>query len=210
MIGWPDIAPVLLEQFTLAVKDRTLGDAGFSAQWWTGKVGFISDLQRFSLDLKMTRLRGIGEDETRTEFDEGSETLAVSQTGQRAFTIQASVIYADRSDDFFAMTALDRLRTRLRRRSAIDAMLAVGVAFASFGDAIKAPFKDGGRWLNAAVMDVNLLAVVNDVVETPDGGEWIDAVEITSHVEGVDGIELPVPPNVVEDLIPADWTPPDP
>lgn len=229
MIGWSAIAPVIKTLFGNLAQDRSLvvepvdGDGGtrsFEAEWAEGPGSAIHDVQRFALLLKVTTIAPYGLDELRNEYVDPNSTapadadylgqLRGTVVGWRKLTIQVKAISVDRTDEVWCMAPLERLRAGLRRQSSIDALLAVGVTLIGTENAVKTNFKDGARWMSAAVMSVNLCAVFNDVDPAPNS--WIERIHYDSHIQDGSGTELPSPPNVTGHAVPPDppEPPPDP
>jgi hypothetical protein len=215
-IRWTDICPVLVQVFTEIAADTELPATGFKAEWKEGQRGFTSDNQKLSLLLKVTSVVGIGTDETRDEYVDPTSTNVADrpylgrirsvQVGQRKFTLQVQALVPEHTDGQWAMAATERIRTRLLRPRISEKLLTVGVALIEIRPANKVSFKDNGRVVSSATMDIIFATVVNDVDPVPSG--WIEAIHYTSHIEDGSGAELPVPPNVTAQLVPSDWTPP--
>lgn len=199
MIGWAQIRPVLIEVFTEISADTTRSQQGFKAEWQNGRAGFISPEQKFLPRLKVVSVSGIGEDETRRETSVDG-TIAEKQVGQRRFTLQVQIVCVEDTDEVWSMAATERIRTRIMRPRIVDRLASVGVDARRVGNAVKATFKDGGRVVNAANIDVFMGAVVNDADPIPVGP--IDYVVATGRLKDVDGVELPHPPNWTNNEIP--------
>lgn len=202
-IGWTDINPVLVEVFTEIARDTTNLTSGFSAEWKEGPRAFTSPQQGFSLLLKVISVSGIGEDETRREMVD--DEIIETQVGQRRFTLQVQVIFPNHTDEQWAFAVTERIRTRLMRPRIIARLHAVDVAVHRVQQAVKVSFKDHGRIVSAANMDVMMGTVVNDTDDIPAG--WIQYVVATGHLQDTSGDELPSPPNWTDHEIP---TIPDP
>lgn len=200
MIGWVDINPVLLEVFTEAAVDRTRLSENFTAEWKEGPVGIINDQQCQALQLKITRVAGIGEDETRQteETVDGVTTVTETQTGQRKFTLQVRATVPAHTDEQWSMATLERVRMRLRLPRILERLLDLDVSLIRIDDAIKASFKDGGRVVSAANMDVIFGAVASENDPIPMG--WIQYLVISSHLK--EGTELEPPLQLVNAEVP--------
>lgn len=197
-IGWTQINPVLLSVFTEISLDTQRSSTGFTAEWTEGKRGFISPQQAFVPLLKVTSVVPIGEDETRRELVAGQ--LIETQVGNRRFTLQVQVICPEHTDERWAMAAASRIQTRINRPRILTRLDAVGVAVYSIGAAKKASFKDGGRVVSCALIDIMMGTVVNDTDDIPAG--WIQYAVLTGHLQDTSGAELPAPPNWDEHEIP--------
>lgn len=151
-----------------------------------------------ALLLKVTSVIGIGEDETR--YSEEGGVVTATQCGQRRFTLQIQAHSTEHTDDGWGIAILERIRTRIRRRSSIDRLLSVGVSIIRLEQAIDVSRKMDQRVQSIANMDVILGAVVNEDDPIPAG--WIEHVVITSHTEDASGIELPTALQLNEHEIP--------
>ena len=199
MIGWTQIKPVLIEVFTEISRDTNQPANGFTAEWEGSPAGFIKPEQSFVPRLKVLTVSGVGEDETRREVVGGK--LYETQVGQRLFTLQVQIVCPSHTDDAWAMSATERIRTRIRRPRILDRLLDVGVSVRRIGNAVKMPpFKDNGRAVNMANLDVFLGTVVNDADPIPVG--VIDYVVASGHLRDSNGTELPSPPNWTNNEIP--------
>jgi len=215
MISWNQIRPVLIDVFTKIAPDLNLGAVSFKATWREGQRGAIHDKQLCAVLLKVTSVVGIGEDETRRDFVAADSTdpadqeylgmLREVQTGQRKFNLQVEVHVPEQTDDSWAFNVTERIRTRIRRPSIIAQLSAVEVAFIRMTEAKKVTYKDNGRMISAAVLNVSFGTVANDIDPTPGG--WIEFVELTGHLQDTSGVELPAPPNWDQHWIPE--TPPE-
>jgi hypothetical protein len=198
VIGWSTIAPVLVDLTTRLARDDSLPTENFSAEWKERSRSFTHDGQSLSLLLKVTTVATIGDDETRYENHEGG--LRASQHGQRRVTLQVQAIVPEHTDELWAMAALERLRTRIRRPGSLTELLAVGVALIEDRQAVKVSFKDAGRWVSAANMDLVLAVVVNDVDPVPMN--WIERIELTSHLTHAPDVDAAAALNVTGELLP--------
>lgn len=191
MIGWTDILPVLQAVFTSCALDKTRQARGFTAEWHDGHRGFTSPTQKLTLTMKVTRVSGLGEDETRytEETVDGVPTVTEGQTGQRTFRLQLQAIVPEHTDEQWAMATLERIRMRLRKPSNIETLLALDVSLIRIEDAIKSNFRASGRIVSAGTMDVVFGAVANEDDPIPAG--WIQYLVISSHLRDLDGTELP-------------------
>lgn len=197
-IGWTQINPVLLAVFAEISADTTRSQQGFKAEWKESSRGFINPEQSFVPLLKVTSVVPIGEDEVRRELVAGE--LVETLVGNRRFTLQVQIICPDHTDERWAMAAASRIQTRINRPRILARLDAVDVAVYSIGAAKKASFKDGGRVVSCALLDIMMGTVVNDTDDVPAG--WIQYAILTGHLQDTSGVELPAPPNWDEHEIP--------
>jgi hypothetical protein len=199
-IGWTDINPVLKEVITECVLDTTRLSEGFKAEWKDGPRSLTSPHQRLSLLMKVARVSGLGEDETRTtEVTVGDvTTVTETQTGQRKVTLLLQAIVPEHTDEQWGMAAMERIRMRLRRPRIIDRLLDLEVSLIDIGDAIDGPLRDRGRIVSGATMEVFLGAVANE--DDPIPANWIQYLVISSHL--AEGTELPAGQQMVNVEVP--------
>jgi hypothetical protein len=208
MIGWTTISPALISLFGTLGKDSALevppvdgvgGTRSFKAEWKEGQRSATHDVQRLSVLIKVTTVVGLGTDDTVYEEVPSDSTdpadapylgqLRAVQLGQRKFTLQVQAIVPEHTDAFWAIAATERIRTGLRRPSTIAALDDVDVAIIDILPAIKASFKDNGRVVSCASLDVIFGTSATDIDPIPVG--WIETITYSSHISDVDGVELP-------------------
>ena len=210
MIDWPTVGGFLLQFFgDLAADPGRAGDV--STAWKEAARPAIGDQQRAQLLLKLTNVQSVGRDENRNEFVDPLSTdpddkpflgqLRPRLVGMRRFTIQVQAHVVERTDDLFCMVPLDRLRSALRKTENLAKLHEQEIALIRITDSVKGNYKDGGRVMSAGSMDVIMYAAFDDLSSIP--GSWIEKVVYTSHFEDVDGVELEVPPNVLNQQVPA-------
>ncbi len=207
MIPWTTLYPALLRLFgRLASND----DQSFEAEDRDRPRKIMSDAHRFTLTVRLLSVIGLGEDEERFDLIPGNATgadrkyagqLRPNITGQRKLVLQLECDSIENTDSGWAWTMIERVRTRMRRRTSIEALDAVEAALIRVGQGVQANFRHEGRMHSRVLLDIELGCVVNDQDPIPTG--WIERVEVTGHLQDVDGTELPHPPNPTNQLIPA-------
>jgi len=113
-------------------------------------------------------------------------------------TLRLEVNSSEVDDSQWALSILERIRTRLRRRRVIRSLLDLNVGIISILAAIDISAKASQRVQSRAVMDLLLTMVSSD--EDPVTVGWIAGVEITSKLQDVDGQLLPTPPNYTDTI----------
>lgn len=209
MMRWDEINPALVSLFTSLAVDQPAPTPpaqtpDWQAAWGERRREFVHPGQRQELLLKVTSCVSVGEDESRTDYDDEAEDVFETITGNRRFVLQVQARVLEHEDDLWAMQTLERLRTRLQWRSSLDALLAVNVALVEVRQAIKASATYDKRVWSIANMDVVLASSVNDANPIPVG--WIEHVNLEAKIRGVDGEVLATPPNNA----PGEWIPPLP
>jgi hypothetical protein len=198
-MDWATIKPALVSVFT----ELAFGGAGGpSAEWFDRPRSAISPAHRFALSLKITSVAGIGPDEeryTETTF-EGHPVLEAEVCGHRRVILRVEAIGTENTDSDHALHVIEQVRGRLWRRRTLDTLVAVGIGLVSAGPALDTTYKDGGRMVTRATLDVTLLVAASDVDTIKTG--VIEHVELTTQIKGQDGATLPSPPNVTDDTIP--------
>lgn len=128
--------------------------------------------------------------------------LRATIVGQRKFTLSVEVLFIEHTDAMWAFAVTERIRTRIWRQTSLDLLDSVNVAIIDVRAAnkFKPAVKDRGRVVSAASFDVIFGACISDPDPTPMG--WIERIGLTSHISDVDGVELPIPPNYVNKIIP--------
>jgi hypothetical protein len=210
MIGWSEIAPLLKTIFTELAPDPTRNTVRFATEWTEGQRGAVHTEQKLVIEMKLTTVVGIGRDETRRRYVDPASTdpadaaylgqQRVYQVGQRRFTIQVQAHMVDRTDSLMAQIPLDRIRVGLRLPRILERLHDAEVAHIRTERAVKVNYKDGGRSVSAASMDVVFGAAFT--YDDPIPGGWIERIEYSSHFADSDGSEIEVPPNVTDLMVP--------
>jgi hypothetical protein len=169
----------------------------------------MSVARKQTLTVQVLNVVSLGDDEERREDVAADATgddapwagkLRTRIVGHRKVTYRLVCDALENSDREWAWATIERIRTRLRRSTSIDALARVDASLNHVGAAIEANFTAQSRAHNRVILDFALNVRVNDVDETPTN--WIEHVVLTSEIENVDGDELPVPPNVTDLEIP--------
>lgn len=186
----------------------TTGQAGGAARcsWSYGSESASNAFMPFLMQLGTTGVLATleagqtYEAGTTFEWDGVAARLEEKVVGMRKFTLQVQAHSVERDDAGMCMVPLDRLRVGLRRRSTLDRIHAEELSIIRINDAVKMNYKDAARVVSAGSMDVVFYAAFDSIDPIP--ANWIETIFYTSHLEGTDGVELPVPPNVVNQQIP--------
>lgn len=211
---WSTVAPGLVSIFSaLALPDPTVPQVPAWVVEWRDRSRKATPtggpLKGVTLTLKITSVIGIGDDDRRVEYiapavppdlptpydDELQETIY----GLRRVTLNLQANMSEVSDGSWAVGLLESIRTRLRRRSVIDALLDLNVGIVRILAAQDISTRAQQHMQSRASMDVLLTMVASDMDPVPTG--WVQSVEITSLLEDVDGTTLPVPPNYTNEII---------
>lgn len=202
--AWSTVNPGLISIFgALASPDEgTVVGQNWSAEWKDRKVTAVATsgiLKGVKLYLKITSVVGIGDDDRRL-VDAGSGVLQETIYGLRRVTLNLQTTCTEVSDASWALSILERIRSRMRRRSVIDAMLALDIGQVRTLQVIDLSKTQDQKVQSRASMDVILTMLSSDQDPVPTG--WFNTIEFTSHIFDVNGVELPVPPNVLNKIIP--------
>jgi hypothetical protein len=195
VIGWTTLNPALLALFARLAVD---GDSTQIAEMadrprkamGLDKGAAPADTKR-TLTMQVVSCVGLGEDEERygdsadPAFEGGLEVLT---TGNRVLRLQLECLALENTDQSWAWTSIERIRTRLARSSSHEALHAVDASLHTVGNARPLGDRINGRGASRVMLEVALNVVVNDLDPVPGG--WIRTVEITSHMQDVDGTEL--------------------
>jgi hypothetical protein len=169
-------------------------DAGWRVEWLRGRRAFISPKTRAGVYLRVPMSRLVGLDEERIVPAAG---LSTQRHGQREFVLEVQVVsYAppDTATDTraaFVDDALEfaeRIRTRIQRQAARQALDAVNVSIVSFGDTRETELVVDSRVQQVVTLEIFMRAGWADEVETDL--DYFDHTELTSEVS--DGVsDLP-------------------
>lgn len=206
-IDWSTIKPALVTLFGKLAVTPIEDVPEFHAQWRNRRDAseVVSPDYEQNLTLQITSCVGIGEDQ-RQYITEG-EQLWEEITGLRRFTLNLRSEVSEYEDTEWALGTLERIRTSLKLRSSIDALLAVNVGIIRATDASDISRRSDGRVLSAGSMDVFLYTTA--FVRGTDPIGWIERIKLTTHVKDPGGVELPPKLQLVGEYIP-DPPPEDP
>lgn len=152
---------------------------------WTNRSSAGKYLSGPAVFLQLRSPRGVGVDETRREYDVGTDANVVTQCGIRVFTVSVRIENDSQTPGEETVGALAGvLRTRLRRGSIRDALHTAGIALLSIERTVDADYRTPGegRWCSASVTDLQLSAAENDL-DTTDSGDFIESVQGTGQPE---------------------------
>lgn len=195
---WATVNPQLVDILgSLASPDEgTVPGQNWSAEWKDRKVSAVASsgiLKGVKLYLKITSVVGIGDDDNRLEQETPDGDLQETIYGLRRVTLNLQTTCTEVSDASWALSILERIRTRLRRQRTIDALLDLNVGIVRIMQAIDLSKTQDQKVQSRASMDVILTLVSCDTDPVTTG--WISSVEITNELHDVDGTVLPPPPD---------------
>jgi hypothetical protein len=194
---WAAIAPVLLSVIQSIALETS--DPLWSVEWARQQRAFGSPTVQAGVYLKITSSRPVF-DEVRFKFHAPSNTVKDVIHGMRDFTLNVqcksySHAYADWAHEY-----AERIRTRMNRNAVRNSLIAVNTVFLEAGVITDVNGEEDGRELSLANLDLFFRAGFED--EPATGLNWIEKLELTSHLKSPDGVELPHPPNLTEALLP--------
>lgn len=196
MIEWQTASPALLKLFTRLAYDNP--PKGFAAQWGDRTQRYTDSTTRTDLRLTVRSIEAIGVDETSQVTVNGEQHYA--QLGDRIINIECRVETYRNMDPHWAWSTIERIRSRIRRPSSLELLRDINWALIRIGPTVQLPMHVRGAEWSAASFEVAFGARFLDV--EPEAFDWIERIEITSHFKDTGGDELPVPPNVTQELIP--------
>ncbi len=206
-VAWEVLNPAVLSLVESIAVDANGGT--LTAEHKDRARKLLSTQQKRALTLQILNVIGLGDDEERSEDVASGATgadapwagkLRRSVVGHRKVTYRLVCDALENTDKAWAWGTIERVRTRLRRTTSLDALARVDAALNSVGQSLEANFRHDKRIVNRVLLDFALNVRVNDVEEAPIG--WIEHVVLTSEVHDVDGALLPTPPNVDDLEIP--------
>jgi hypothetical protein len=186
MIPWASVRPALVELIGSIANDQDL-----IPEWAHRRQTFESPTIQQSVYLRVSTVAQEGRDQSR--YVEESDELYEELSGHRLVTLQIKCeAYADLDGEWSFQTA-ERIRTRLGRRSSLDALLAINCALVDTMASVDASYEHKGHIRNVAVFDAILRCTFTDVSADP-GGHWTHIL-LTSDIRSTPDDSLPSPPN---------------
>jgi hypothetical protein len=199
--NWSDIRPGLVELFTELAQNP----AGAQAPRWSAEWNDSGDrkaspvtgpLRGITLTLRITTVAGVGRDEIR--YEDAGQDLQETIYGLRRVTLNLQCEATHIDDSQWALSVLERIRTRMARRRVFRALCALNVGVIEILPARDVSAKSRQHTLSQASMDLLLTMVASDRDPVVTG--VIASVVITSKLEDVDGQLLPTPPNYTDTI----------
>ena len=205
-MGWQEINPVIISLISDLLRKPAAYD--WNAEWSERSEAnrMIHPKQGGALYLKITSCVGVGGGENVREmltFDNAdgvpvTDLYEVNYDIHR-FNLQVQAWETEHSDAHWAFETLETLRTRLGWASSLRRLLAVNVDLTDIGTATKISQTINKRRWSIGSMDLTFTAVFSELDPVPVG--WIERIVLTSHAQ-VEGSDMPLPPNVTNDVIP--------
>jgi hypothetical protein len=198
---WATLAPFIKTTITglaLDVADPLWTGAKFRDQ----KRPFISPTLGAEIVIRIAQSRVVAGDE-RATFTPGSPgSLSIAMHGIREFTVNVQAKSHKLEYAGWCHEYLERIRTRIMRRSVRDAMLVQNLICYEAGPIIELEGKEDGAALSVGSLDLFMRAGFVDTAET--GQNWIETIELTSHVSDEGGTEYEQPAgNFTNEIMPA-------
>lgn len=199
---WSEINPGLVELFTdLAQSPSGVQTPGWQAEWQdrARKGAPVSGpLHGVTLTMRITSVEGLGGGDDVRHEDAGAGQLQESIYGLRRVTLNLQCESSQPSDNQWALSVLERIRTRMSRQRVVDRLLSLNVGVIDILAARDISSRVRQHTLSRASMDMLLTLVASD--EDPVTIGWIRSVEITSELQDTDGDVMPQPPNYIDTI----------
>ena len=194
---WNTLAPVLRDTITSLALNAP--DAKFKARYRDTKEALVSPTVKLAVVLTIPTSREV---ETHERLVLVDDALTSTIHGIREFTLNVQARSYELDFNRWAMVVLERIRSRIHKRSVRDTLLAANVVCYQTGAIRELEQKQDGRALSVANLDLFMRAGFED---TPEAGlDWIETIELTSHVTSEGGIEYERPAgNFTNEIIPA-------
>jgi hypothetical protein len=186
---WSEIRPALIELFTeLAQSPRGVQAPEWNAEWQDGQrkaAPVTGPLVGVTLTMRITTVAGIGGgDESR--FEEAADALQETLFGLRKVTLNLQCEASQISDAQWALSVLERIRTRMSRTRVIDRLLDMNVGVIEMLAARDISSRARQHTLSRASLDILLTLVASD--EDPVTTGVIASVVIEGTVKDADQI----------------------
>ena len=162
--GWSEIRPALVELFTeLAQSPRGSQAPEWNAEWQDQSRKMAPNsgpLHGVTLTMRITTIVGLGEDDNR--YEESGQDLQETIYGLRKVTLNLQCESSQPSDNQWALSVLERIRTRMSRGRVVDRLhdLNVGVIEILAGRDVSGKARQ--HTLSRASMDMLLTLVASD------------------------------------------------
>lgn len=170
----------------LALVKTCSGLTQYGVFWYNDPNYAVNATDKCAVKCRLRGYAGRGIDEKRYTYSAGSPgTMVNEQVGNRDVVLSLVVESWGLSAE--ASEVLDQIRTRLRRESSRDALLAINLALQTIDATIELPTTVDNRAVSVASMDIHLSGIVDDTLGTapadiptnPDVDTWIDTADIS-------------------------------
>jgi hypothetical protein len=194
-VPWAQVSPVLISIFSQVAVDAALAQAtGWKPEFENRDRTMIAPGIGFALTLKIAAIVGYGNDEIRLEYAPSTNDIIQNICGLRKMTVQVKVECEQNTDDLWAFSVIERVRTRLNAEEITTQLLAVNLAIIDILDGRDVSFKgNDGRMVSAAVLPVVFSIAVNDTGMPHKG--WIQKIQLSSQLAGltkqITNVQLP-------------------
>lgn len=190
-----------------ALREWVKAVTGAPARWEDEPTGLSLKLPAVFVLTGPINVEPVGEDYVRWDnVDDGAEQMQAAVVGHREFDVMVRCVSRSSDPNKSAQVQLEKLRTALKRPSTTGTFNEAEFAIINMSKSAQfnAPFEE--RFESIASATWRLTAVVDDAdSDTRDAPEsTLTSVELTSKIEGVDGSDLPSPPNFSDYLLTAE------
>ena len=155
--------------------------------------------------LKIRNISSVGNDETRY-IEDGTQPLGAelvpTQVGNRRMTVSFAVEAHQLTPAWSAHRFLDRVRSKLRLPSSTETFRGLGLGVLGVEAIQVVDGEVDGRRLGKAVLDVHF-SFAACYRDTDNGVSYISTIGLTTHLQDPGGVELPAPPNLVDETVPS-------
>lgn len=134
--------------------------------------------------------------------DSGVEGMIPTVVGSRRVTVSFVVEAHHLTPSWSAHRFLERAAGKLRLPATAAALDAVGLGLLGFETIQVVDGEVDGRKLGRATLDVHFSAL-SCVADADNPASWIETVGLTTHYQDPAGVELPTPPNLLDETVPA-------
>jgi hypothetical protein len=203
-IDWATLNPALL-----GLVGRLACGADFEVEHADRPRKLVSVKYKRTITMKVVSVVSVGQDEERRERVADDATGADAPwagkartivVGDRVVTIAFECDALENTDTGWAWATVEQLRTRLRRESSLAELDAVDASLNAIGAGVEANFKHADRTHSRVIFELVLNVHAEDIEVEPTG--LIEHVEWTDEVKDVDGVQLPSPPLVTNEITP--------
>lgn len=196
---WNTITPVLRDVITSLALNTP--DTTFKATYRDMQKPIVSPTAKLAIELTIPTSRDTTTHERETTTPGPVQVLTSTMHGIREFTLNVRVKSYELDFNRWAMIVAERIRTRINRRSIQDQLLAVNVGYYNAGVIRELSAKQDGHALSVVDLDLFMRVGFEDTPETDLN--WIETIELTSHVTSEGGIEYEQPAgNFTNEIMP--------
>lgn len=180
MIDFSTIEPALKALFALLSSD--VPSSRLPVRLEEDPEEALSDVLRAEITIGRGKFRTLGTDERRASYDEDTDDMGDTIVSLRQGSFRIKCTSLEQGSPESAWHVLERIRTRLSRRSSGEALRAVGLAMIETSETLDLSRTIDKRQGSIAAFDLFVRTLVNEA--DPNRYPYIETIELGTKLDG--------------------------